>query len=239
MTNFRYNAGDCIGPNKILMIERTKKSDKGYWYAKFKCPQCGKIFETSINHITTGRTKTCGCSRDLTGRKYGKLTVIKKTGKKVPNDNHLIWLCRCDCGNYKEVNAGSLTTGLTLSCGCLKSKGEQKISSILSLNNIPFEQEKTFNDCVDTSTNTKLRFDFYLTDFNCCIEYDGKQHYIETTFCKESLDERRIKDKIKNQYCKECNIKLIRIPYWDYDRLNEKYIQKALQCPLMDLSKTF
>ena len=228
MTNFRYNAGDCIGPNKILMIERTRKSDKGYWYAKFKCPQCGKIFETSINHITTGRTKTCGCSRDLAGGKYGKLTVIKKTGKKVPNDNHLIWLCRCDCGNYKEVNAGSLTTGLTLSCGCLKSKGEQKISSILSLNNIPFEQEKTFNDCVDTSTNTKLRFDFYLPDQNVCIEYDGEQHFVpsERFGGEKSFKIRKRKDILRDKYCENKGILLIRIPYTDYKRVSLEYLKE-------------
>lgn len=217
-----YKDGERIGPNNILMKKRTRRSDKGYWYAIFECPRCGKDFETTINHITTGRTKTCDCSRDLTGRKYGKLTVIKKTGKKVKHDDHLIWLCKCDCGNYKEVNAGSLTSGLTLSCGCLKSKGEQKISSTLRENNIYFQQEYTFDDCIDPKTDTKLRFDFYLPDYNCCIEYDGIQHFepSERFGGEKGYATRMWKDELRNAYCQENGILLIRIPYTDYRQIN-------------------
>jgi len=224
--HFLYKDGDRIGPNKILMIKRTRKSDKGYYYAIFQCPVCGKNFETSINHVTMGRTKTCGCSRDLTGRRYGKLTVIKNTGKKVKSDDHLLWLCRCDCGNYKEVNAGSLTTGLTLSCGCLKSKGEQKVSSILRENNISFNQEETFEDCIDPETNTKLRFDFYLPKHNCCIEYDGIQHFEPSKRFggEKAYKIRKRKDKLRDKYCEENDILLIRIPYTDYKKVDLNYL---------------
>lgn len=57
------------------------------------------------------------------------------------------------------------------------SKGEQLIYDILIENNLVFEQQKTFNNCINPKTNKKLRFDFYLPDYNCCIEYDGEQHY--------------------------------------------------------------
>lgn len=69
---------------------------------------------------------------------------------------------------------------MTQSCGCLNSKGEEKITQILLKLNIIFYKEYQFIDCINPKTNTKLRFDFYLPDYNCCIEYDGKQHYVSS-----------------------------------------------------------
>lgn len=64
---------------------------------------------------------------DLTGRKFGKLTVIKLDHKKHYESNGkskgfmYYWLCKCDCGNIKVIRGVSLTTGHTKSCGCLYS----------------------------------------------------------------------------------------------------------------------
>ena len=57
-----------------------------------------------------------GKFKDLTGKKFGRLSVIERAenkGKKV------VWLCKCDCGNYKKVMSCSLSKGATNSCGCL------------------------------------------------------------------------------------------------------------------------
>lgn len=63
------------------------------------------------------------------------------------------------------------------SCGCsINSKGEAKIKKILKENNIEYIQEKRFNDCV-FNTKKIARFDFYLPQENCLIEYDGIQHF--------------------------------------------------------------
>ena len=236
---------------KLIALYPTDKRDSSrsvIW--KCKC-SCGNYTEVSVGQLTTKAIQSCGClkkeagqktAKDISGKRYGKLIAVEPTEKRYGNGS-VVWKCRCDCGNIVYISVNSLEGNKQKSCGCshgdIQSFGEKLIEKILNRNNINFKKEYSFNSCINPKTNRKLRFDFYLTDFNCCIEYDGKQHYIETAFCKESLDERRIKDKIKNQYCKEYNIKLIRIPYWDYDRLNEKYIQKSLQCPLMDLSKTF
>lgn len=93
--------------------------------------------------------------------------------------------------------------------------------------NISFKQEHIFKDCVNPKTNYPLRFDFYLPDYNCCIEYDGQQHYYEGHF-NDSLIDRQIKDKIKNEYCNKHNIKLIRIKYTDFNNINEKMIEDYL-----------
>lgn len=54
---------------------------------------------------------------DLTGKKFGRLTVLAESGRN--KNNHIIWLCKCDCGNEKNVLGDSLRRGHTLSCGCL------------------------------------------------------------------------------------------------------------------------
>lgn len=58
---------------------------------------------------------------DLTGQKFGKLTVLKFAGfSKTHHGSY--WLCKCDCGNTKEVFGSSLKHGLTTSCGCYRNK---------------------------------------------------------------------------------------------------------------------
>lgn len=57
--------------------------------------------------------------KDLTGRKFGRLTVI---GIEETNTRKTYWLCRCDCGNFKKVRSDSLQSGSIRSCGCLKKE---------------------------------------------------------------------------------------------------------------------
>lgn len=63
--------------------------------------------------------------QDLTGSKFGMLTVIKQAEDKVSpsGKRRATWLCRCDCGNYKEIDQDSLKGGMTKSCGCQQFKG--------------------------------------------------------------------------------------------------------------------
>ena len=64
----------------------------------------------------------------------------------------------------------------------------------------------------------KLPFDFYLPDYNTCIEFDGKQHFesVDHFGGDEEFVKRLENDKIKTEYCKNYNIQLIRIRYDDY-----------------------
>jgi very-short-patch-repair endonuclease len=103
--------------------------------------------------------------------------------------------------------------------GCLfcknKSKGEEIIKNFLQENNIIFKRQKTFKDCINPETKKRLRFDFYLPKLTVCIEYDGQQHFhpIEFWGGEKALNENIKKDKIKNEYCKNNNIRLIRTNY--------------------------
>ena len=74
----------------------------------------------------------------------------------------------------------------------------------------------------------ELPFDFYLPKYNICIEYDGQQHYKIDCFNNTLLDlmNLRYRDDIKTNYCQQNNIKLIRIPYWDFDNIESILIKE-------------
>lgn len=95
---------------------------------------------------------------------------------------------------------------------CQESKGEKAITQWLDNNNIEYVRQETFDNCRD---KRPLPFDFYLPKYNIAIEYDGRQHYEPTEHFggKDAFTIRQEHDKIKNVYCKENNIKLIRISY--------------------------
>lgn len=57
---------------------------------------------------------------DLTGRKFGRWTVLSKAGKDKRGST--MWLCRCECGSVKEIRHSSLTSGNSRSCGCLSKE---------------------------------------------------------------------------------------------------------------------
>ena len=61
--------------------------------------------------------------KNLIGKKYGNLTVIGLSDKMSGRKSY--WYCKCDCGNEIEVRSDNLTTGNTLSCGCLKKSTRQ------------------------------------------------------------------------------------------------------------------
>ena len=106
--------------------------------------------------------------------------------------------------------------------GCLKcqsSKGEKRIREILKEKDINFIEQKRFKDC---KFKNPLPFDFYLPEYNICIEYQGEQHYLPIKRGKQSLKEAILKlqyvqnnDKIKREYCIKNNIKLLEITYKD------------------------
>jgi len=104
--------------------------------------------------------------------------------------------------------------------GCKKCKisnGERTIINLLDKYNIDYKHEYKFNDCI-SNKNYKLRFDFYLPLYNLCIEFDGKQHFeVCNLFGQESYDNIQINDKIKNDYCINKSIKLLRIKYDNKD----------------------
>ena len=104
---------------------------------------------------------------------------------------------------------------------CYSSKGEEKIRLFLEANKIKYESQKTFDECI---SERKLPFDFYLPKQNILIEYDGKQHFEESSIWNKSKNkyEKTIKhDLIKNKFAKTNKITLIRIPYTKFNKIEE------------------
>ena len=109
-------------------------------------------------------------------------------------------------------------------CGCElcknTSKGEDKIDNFLSGLNIFYNKHYRKFELL---YKKHLEFDFYIPQFNTLIEFDGIQHFqpIEYFGGIDRFIDLKIKDGLKNEYCLKNNIKLIRIPYWSLNDIED------------------
>lgn len=161
---------------------------------------------------------------------YSGIDILYRTDY-IDNNRSTVVMCKCkDCGKPFPTTLRSNVTN----CGCLtkkpiisledyllksncKSKEEDNIYSLLTMNNILFVYDKSFQDCLD---KTYLPFDFYIKN-KYIVEYDGEQHFKDIAFF--NFKKIREHDLIKNKYCFEKKIPLIRIPY------DEKYTIEDLK----------
>ena len=218
---------------RLLVLEYADEEHQVYYNGKHKTTwkclcDCGSICYVTAENLKRGDTPSCGCItkenrrkslKDLSGQRFGHLTVLNFIGTINGNSRYRV---QCDCGKIYEVYANNLIQGYTTSCGCVKeSHGEERIRNILIENNIKFINQKIFKDFIFSDTLGTPRFDFFLPDYNTCIEYDGEQHFkpIFNFDTEESFQRRQNHDQEKNNYCFNNNIKLIRIPYTQYNDL--------------------
>lgn len=235
----KYDWNNIIGEKFGKWIVLKQIQNKNYLC---KC-ECGTIKEVDGFNLVRGLSNDCGCSRlkkleernevDLIGQKFHKLTVVEKG--EVNNFNKRRWKCQCDCGNTTYVITSLLVAGHTQSCGCMNSKTNSLIFNYCTELNLEPIKEKSFY-CEEISVN--LRFDIYIPKLNLAIEYDGEQHYIPIDWAnkgkewaEEQLAKNKYYDQLKNKYCQDNNIILLRIPYWEKDNIKsiiENKIQKLL-----------
>jgi hypothetical protein len=145
----------------------------------------------------------------------------------LPNsDKKAYWKCN-ECGHKWEAVIGSRHVGR--GCPqCKKSKGEKRIKEYLDQNNIFNNPQYIFNDLL-SDLNNPLRFDFAIfwnkekTQLKILIEFDGEQHdrWIKSWMPKNSFIKLQYHDKLKNEYCKNNNIPLLRIKWYDFDNIEE------------------
>lgn len=201
---------------------------------EIQCNDCGNIFHMRFNNFKDGKHR-CECkSKPLVLTYEYVKNYIESCGYKLlskeykNNATYLLVWCgnpnhkpyKVKFNNFKDCNSRCPECNTT-------SKGEEKIKEILIKYNIKFNQQYLFNDCRNIRP---LPFDFYLPQYNITIEYDGRQHYKLDCFNMNLLDLMNLKynDNKKTQYCNNNNIKLIRIPYWDFNNI-EKILKKELK----------
>lgn len=109
-----------------LYIECQEGEKNGIPLWRCRC-DCGNVVYYTSRQLQQNKPKSCGCLRspDLTGRTFGRLTVVKRLNKRDSNHN-VYYLCRCICGNTKEVIATQLLRGSVQSCGCLLDEAIQE-----------------------------------------------------------------------------------------------------------------
>ena len=114
MGAFKDLTGQKFG--RLTVLERAENKGK---HTAWRCRcDCGKFCVVTGHDLKNAHTKSCGCFKryDLTGQKFGRLTVL---GLVEIKRNQTYWLCRCSCGTEKVVCCRTLTSGHAKSCGCL------------------------------------------------------------------------------------------------------------------------
>lgn len=211
--------------NLIPICRVSNSSTRPYWACQ--CKICKKYKVTKGCNIKDKNSfGCCGNVQNLLGQTFGKLKVISMTERR--RDRHVIWKCKCECGNICEVCSKELINGDTKSCGCIvrenSSHGQLKILQLLKENNILFETQRTIKPqdgyCkyIDFCINPNKQNMYF-------IEYDGKQHFLQNCHFgsgRRETEELKViqkRDQQKNEYCQQNNIPLIRIPYTRYEEL--------------------
>jgi len=217
---FQIEINNLYSNEYKLLSEYTNSKGK----IKFLHLPCGTAFEQSPDCMLVGHTcPTCSKQKarihillsqqeytqrifDAYGDKYLLISIYD--GKDNP-----VTILHQECGKTFVTNAYTLNKGYKQCPHCKKySVGEEEVKKFLDKNNIIYIQEYKFDDC---KHKRKLKFDFYLSDLDICIEYNGEQHYKFKDFFggEKGLIKQQYRDSIKRDYCKMKSIKLIEIPY--------------------------
>jgi very-short-patch-repair endonuclease len=209
---------------------------------KLLCKDCNNEFEVAVdNFLNNGQRCTYCTKRKVSDKSRKTVDQFIKDARKVHGNLY----------NYSQVHYEGSTRKVNIVCQehgtffqkasshlqgsvcplCKKvSKGEKRIASFLDNSNILYVRQNSLG-CINLETNYSLRFDFYLPDYKMCVEYDGEQHFkqMKALLGEERslkvLEDVKKRDRIKNKYCKENNINLLRINYKDYNNI-EKILNK-------------
>lgn len=199
-----------------------------YTKLKWRCNK-GHIFEMNWADFDSGR-RCAKCSKrykrtndefveevfKLVGIEYEFLEEFKGVDEKID-------VIHNKCGHIYKVTPYKFIYNDRRCPKCNESKGEKRIEQFLISKNIKYKQEYSFKDCKYV---LPLRFDFAVFNKNklsFLIEFDGKQHFRPCDYYggEKSFKETKLRDSIKNEYCKKNNIKLIRIPYKQFDNIEK------------------
>lgn len=194
-----------------------KQTLSDHIYRKAGCPQCGK--ESMKKSVTKHLKDFVTEARKVHGDQYDYVNYN--------SSGYIDIICPIH-GLFKVTASNHLHNRSGCPSCQINSKGELLIENWLLQNNIPFIKQHKFNDCISPHTNRRLKFDFYIPDKNMIIEYDGEQHTKPIPYFGGDQQFELIQkyDTIKNNYCIEHQIQMIRIPHYlnniqIFDQLHE------------------
>ena len=215
---FEKELHDKLGDKYVLLSRYINTNTK----VLMKHLECGNTWEVTPSSMLNQNTKCPFCcgNRKKTTTQFKK-EVYELVGNEYDvlseyiNAKKPILMRHNKCGNKWWVQPTNFLTYHSCVFCSPRSRGEDRISEILKKNNIQHEREKRFDGC---KNQKKLPFDFYLNNLNVLIEYDGVQHF-KPSFNEKEFKNIKVNDEIKNKFCEENNIKLIRIPYWEFENI--------------------
>jgi very-short-patch-repair endonuclease len=217
---------------------------------KIKCLKHGYFFQEPSSHLSGEGCRKCGRERICDSRikpeetkrkieeKNGyKLIIIDERSLRTTFRDLKVQCKKCQkemTFTCKNLMADEVECKF---CG-MKSRGERKIKRFLDRNNIKYKSQKTFSDCVNPKSKQPLRFDYYLEEMNICIEFDGVHHFKKEEhfggnrpawYAKTDYENIKFRDGLRDSYCSEKGIKMIRIPYWKKDQIDTILTEELLE----------
>lgn len=194
---------------------------------------CGKEYEQVASKIIQGQR----CSHCFAPKKR-TLEEVKREVKDICGKSIEVIeykgteevVLKCECGAIFTRPMTEIRKNKGVFCfSCKSSLGVKLIENFLSKNNIKYVREYKFEDC---RYKRALPFDFYLPKLNTLIEFDGEQHFraLKHWGGEKQLREIQLRDSIKDEYCLEKNINLIRITYKQKDKI-DKILQENMLIP--------
>ncbi len=198
---------------------------------KLRCNIDGYEWETKYSNFINNDKGCAKCAGNLkltqeevekiVNNQCLKMDFVLNKPFEYKNTRSLILEIKCNkCNNIWNVRFNNFICHNSGCPECNVSKGEQEIEKILKEYNIKYITQKTFENCKYIKN---LKFDFFIPKINLCIEYDGIQHYKAINYFggEVKLKENQKRDQLKNQYCIDNNIDLIRISYLDFNNIKE------------------
>ena len=233
---FKDIKGKRFGRLVVLDVDHKETDNCGNTSYFWRCQcDCGNEIVVIGDSLRNGSTQSCGCLQaeasakrakertiDLTGRRFGLLTVIERVELDDSGMGYGLWKCQCDCGNIKLADGHFLRIGAICSCGCLsQSKYELFVLQYFEEkgyeNAIDYEYQKRFSELRGYGGKPlSYDFAFYVSgELKYLIECQGQQHYkpIPMFGGEEQFAKQQLHDEEKRSYAEKINATLIEIPY--------------------------
>lgn len=222
---FYYCIFECLVCNKINIRQNTDILNK----KKTVCIHCLRPdIDTYIKRIikrTSSIIQVIGISKSyenkLRTKNSAKLITIRCKLCNTIADSSVVALLR------ESFSTHSGHSGVN--CNCKKSFSESETINYLKKLNINYKIEKTFPNLIGVG-NKKIRYDFYLKDYNILLECQGIQHFKFTPFFHKTVNgyaTRMANDQLKWEYANQNNYTLIEIPYWEFNNI-PKFLNNTL-----------